>query len=215
MKVFIFDFDGTITTEDTTDLILGMLDESEIWQIEDDWKAGEILSYQCMKAQARFLRGITIGDVYRHLKRHSQVDPTFLALVDYLEAENFYTVVLSEGYDLSLRYHGVQTQIGEVYCSRLMTEDGRLTGELEVLNEKVWKYNEECLGCCICKVEFLHQLSERCDVTESFAVGDGGSDGCLFQYVDVSFSLDPKYEATHQVSDLSDVLQIIKKNAKH
>jgi hypothetical protein len=41
------------------------------------------------------------------------------------------------------------------------------------------------------------------------AVGDGGSDACLFQYVDVSFSLNPKHEATYHVKDLADVLAIL------
>jgi phosphoserine phosphatase len=70
------------------------------------------------------------------------------------------------------------------------------------------------MGCCICKVDFLLQLSKQLSVTKSFAVGDGGSDGCLFQYVDVSFSLNPKYKATYQVKDLSEVYNILRKNVR-
>ena len=214
MKVFIFDFDGTITTEDTTDLILDIPGEDEIWRIEEEWKNGKITSYQCMKAQARFLRGISIEDVHRHLKEHSQIDPKFAELARFLKTENFYITILSEGYDVSINFHEVQKHIEEIYCSKLLTENGKITGELEVLNEKVWNYNEACIGYCICKVDFLNQLSQQFNVTQSFAVGDGGSDECLFRYVDVSFSVNPKYEATHQVKDLSSVLKIMKKNMK-
>jgi len=211
MRVFIFDFDGTITTQDTTDLILEMPNDDQIWRLEKEWKEGKITSYQCMKAQARFLKGITIENVYQHLKEHSQLDPNFSKLVQYLKKQNFYTVILSESYDISLRFHNIQKYIKEIYCSKVETEQGKLTGELKVLNERPWNYNPKCLGCCICKVDYFHQLSKQLNVTESFAVGDGRSDECLFQYIDVSFSLNAQYEATHQVEDLSTVLKILRK----
>jgi len=209
MKVFILDFDGTITTEDTTDLILEMPGDDQIWRIEEEWKRGRIPSYRCMKEQAKFLKGITIEEVRQHLKQNSRTDPNFPRLVDFLKTENLAPVILSEGYDISVEFHGVQKHIEEIYCSKLVTENGILTGDLEVLNERTWNYNEKCLGCCICKVDFLCQLSREFGVTRSYAVGDGESDGCLFQYVDVSFSLNPKYEATYQVKDLYGVLKIM------
>lgn len=211
MKVFIFDFDGTITTKDTTDLILEIPNEDQIWRLEKEWKEGKITSYQCMKAQTRFLKGITIKEVQENLKQQSNIDPYFSKLVHFLKTENFYTMILSESYDIALRFHNVQKYIKYVYCSKVVTKQGTLTGELQVLNEKTWNYNTECLGCCICKVDFLRQLSKQFNVTQSFAVGDGGSDECLFQYVDVSFSLNPKYAATHQIKDLSAVLKILRK----
>jgi len=212
MKVFIFDFDGTITTEDTTDLILEIPDEDEIWRIEQQWKLGKISAYQCMKAQARFLKGTTTEKIVEHLKQHSRMDPNFLDLVRCLEAMNFSIIVLSEGYDISIEFHGVQKYIKEIHCSKLVANNGVLTGQLSVLNEKLWDYNAKCIGCCICKVDFLHQLKRRFNVTESFAVGDGRSDECLFQHVDISFSLNPKLKATYQVKNLSDVLDILSLN---
>ena len=214
MKVFIFDFDGTITTRDTTDLILEMSNEDQIWRLEKEWKEGKITSHECMKAQARFLKGISINEVQENLKQRSNIDPYFSKLVQFLKTENFYTMILSESYDISLRFHNVQEYIKDIYCSKIVTRQGILTGDLQVLNERLWDYNPKCLGCCICKVDFFRQLSKQFNVTQSFAVGDGGSDACLFQYVDVSFSLNPKYEATHQVKDLSAVLEILKKNFK-
>jgi HAD superfamily phosphoserine phosphatase-like hydrolase len=211
MQLFIFDFDGTITTEDTTDLILAMPNEDQIWHIEEEWQKGNITSFQCMKAQARFLKGITKENIYQHLKQHSHLDEKFVELVQYLKTRKIYPVVLSEGYDLSINFHNVHKQIPELYCSHLITENGTLTGELGVSNDKTWHYNEKCLGCCICKVEILRQLRMRYNVSQTFAVGDGRSDACLFMYVDVSFSLNPNYQATYQVNDLADVLRVLKK----
>jgi HAD superfamily phosphoserine phosphatase-like hydrolase len=212
MNLFIFDFDKTITSKDTTDLILELPNEDQIWQIEDKWKKRKITSYQCMKTQARFLKGITKEEIHQHLTQHSSIDRTFSQLVQFLKTQKICTVILSEGYDVSIKFHGVQNQINEIYCSHLVTENGLLTGKLEVSNEKTWNYNETCIGCCICKVDFLRQLSTQYEITQSFAVGDGRSDACLFKYVDVSFSLNPKYDATYQVKDLSDVLRLLKKH---
>lgn len=209
MKIFILDFDGTITTKDTTDLILEIPNEDQIWKIEKEWNEGKITSYQCMKAQARFLKGITTEKIHQHLKRFSRIDLNFQKLINLLKNMNFYTVILSEGYDISIRFHEVQKYIKDIFCSKLLIENGKLTGELYVPNERTWEYNEKCIGCCICKVDFLLQLGKQFKVTKSFAVGDGRSDECLFQHVDVSFSLNPKYNATYQVKDLSDVLKIL------
>lgn len=209
MKVFIFDFDGTITTEDTTDLILEIPNEEQIWQIEKEWNEGKITSYQCMKAQARFLKSITTKKIHQHLKKFSRIDPNFQKLINLLKNKNFYTIILSEGYDISIRFHEIPKYIKDIFCSKLLVENGKLTGELDVLNERTWEYNKKCIGCCICKVDFLLQLCKQFKITKSFAVGDGRSDECLFQHVDVSFSLNPKYNATYQVKDLSDVLKIL------
>ena len=209
MNLFIFDFDGTIALQDTTDLILEIPGNDKIWEIEEEWKQGKIPSYECMKAQARLLKGITPARIYQHLKTYNKIDPSFPMLVRNLKEMDFYTIILSEGYDLSLEFHRVQEHIEDIHCSKLLVEEGRLTGELKVSNEKMWYYNNECIGCCICKVDFLKKLIKRFDVKKSYAVGDGRSDACLFKYVDVSFSLNPKYEATYQVGDLSDILAIL------
>lgn len=209
MKVFVFDFDGTITMQDTTDLILELPGDEQIWRIEDDWKTGNITSYQCMRAQARFLNGVTIEAVHQHLAHYSRKDPGFSRLVQFLKTKHVNPVILSEGYDISLQFHQVHQQINEVYCSKLDTTNGMLTGELQMLNDQRWHYNSQCLGCCICKVNYITQLRNLETVTQSFAVGDGASDECLFKYVDVSFSLNPKYDATHQVTNLTEVHTIL------
>ena len=209
MKVFIFDFDGTVTTEDSTDLILELPDDARVWKIEEDWKHGKITSYECMKAQARYLKGITTERIRQHLRQHSHLDPSFPTLIGTLEARGFRTILLSEGYDLSIRFHEVQKQITEIHSSELVVAHGKLTGELKVSNERRRRFNKGCIGCCICKVEFLQQLNRSGEVTQSFAVGDGPSDACLFSFADVSFSLNPKHKATHQVGNLSEVLEIL------
>jgi HAD superfamily phosphoserine phosphatase-like hydrolase len=209
MKVFIFDFDGTITPEDTTDLILELPGDDRIWEIEREWAAGALTSYQCMKAQARFLQGISLDAVHRHLRQHSHVDKAFVPLLQFLQREGFYVVLLSEGYDVSIQFHDIPKHIPTIHCSRLVTEGSRFTGDLKVWNERIWDYADPCLGCCICKADFLLQLRKHHSITSSVAVGDGGSDACLFQYVDVSFSLNPKYKATYQVDNLAEVLAVL------
>jgi HAD superfamily phosphoserine phosphatase-like hydrolase len=209
MNLFIFDFDGTITLQDTTDLILEIPGNDQIWEIEEEWKQGNIPSYKCMKEQARFLEGITTTKIYQHLNKFSKMDPNFPLLVQNLNELNFYTIILSEGYDISLKFHRVQEYIKDIHCSKLLVEKGRLTGELKVSNEKIWDYNNKCIGCCICKVDFLKKLIKRFSFNKTFAVGDGRSDECLFKYVDISFSLNPKFEATYQVRDLSEILTVL------
>lgn len=212
MKTFIFDFDGTITKEDTTDVILGSIpDAKQIWQLEEDWKSGRITSYQCMKAQTRFLKGTTLEKVNQNLKQNSHMDVNFPKLVQFLKATDFHIVVLSEGYDISIKFHHINEYVKEIHCSELLVRNGKLTGGLKVLNEKRWNYNEKCIGCCICKVDFLQRLKKEFKIDKIVAVGDGLSDECLFHHVDISFSLNPKIKADHQVKDLGDVLKILEK----
>jgi HAD superfamily phosphoserine phosphatase-like hydrolase len=214
MNLFIFDFDGTITIEDTTDLILEIPEKDQIWQIEEEWKIGNLTSYQCMKKQAKFLKGISTRRIFNQLKKRSRVDPGFLRLVNYLKARNYHIIVLSEGYDLSIKFHEVRKFVKDIHCSRLLVKRDKLIGELEVSNNKKWSYNKNCVGCCICKVDFVNKLrrsSSEPKFTKVFAVGDGRSDACLFQHVDVSFSLNSDYESNYQVKNLDNVLAILKK----
>ena len=210
MNLFIFDFDGTITKEDVTDLVLEIPSEDRIWEIEKEWREGRITSYECMKEQARFLKGLTTEEVYEHLRGRSHLDPCFPQLVRFLEKAGFRTVILSEGYDLAIRFHQVKKYVEDIHCSELLAEDGKLTGELKVQNGELWGHNKQCIGCCTCKVDYLRQLGKKVNLSKSFAVGDGRSDECLFQHVDVSFSLNPEYKATYEVKNLCDVLGILK-----
>jgi phosphoserine phosphatase len=134
--------------------------------------------------------------------------------VSLLKAMDYHIVVLSEGYDISIEFHKVKHQVKDIYCSKLLTMDGRLTGGLEVFNKKKWRYNDRCIGCCICKVDFLFQLNKKSGVEKSIAVGDGRSDECLFQYIDVSFSLNEKIKASFQAEDLGEVYKILKKQQR-
>ena len=84
----------------------------------------------------------------------------------------------------------------------------RVTKEFQ---RRKWRVDHKRVLRIMRENDFLCRMRKKFNVERSFAVGDGRSDECLFQYVDISFSLNPEYKATYQVKDLSDVLKIISK----
>src|SRR5262245_12565255 len=63
VKCHVFvDFDGTIASLDTTDLLLERFAAPQWRQIEEDWKAGLIGSRECLVRQIDLVRATSVED---------------------------------------------------------------------------------------------------------------------------------------------------------
>ena len=55
VRIFV-DFDGTISLEDTTDVVLERFADPSWQKVEAEWLAGHIGSRECMKRQVELMR---------------------------------------------------------------------------------------------------------------------------------------------------------------
>lgn len=176
----ICDFDGTITTQDTTDRVLEALADPAWREFESRWVAGEITAAYCMRRQVELIGGSkaeldTVLDGAR-------LDPGFLAFASWCERRGLLVSIVSDGVDYFitriLARHGLD---------HLPVVANRLTGEPGAWRlEQPWSREGCAAGSGVCK----------CSVTEPWApelrttvyVGDGRSDFCVSGRADVLFA---------------------------
>ena len=163
------DFDGTIATVDTTDLLLERFAGPAWLDVEEDWKAGRIGSRECMLRQIALVRATP-----RQLDEfvdEIEIDPAFPSFVALCRSRGLAVTVVSDGIDrtvgATLRRHGLELPFR--------------ANHLEWQGEDRWRLTfpharDDCrtlAGTCKC------QFAPARPGTVRVVVGDGRSDYCV------------------------------------
>jgi 2-hydroxy-3-keto-5-methylthiopentenyl-1-phosphate phosphatase len=170
---FAIDFDGTITWEDTTDVLLDRRADPAWLDVEKEWLAGRIGSRECLARQAALIRatpeelGATLMDV--------AIDPDFAPFVAAASRAGATMQVVSDGFDRCilplLERAGLQLP---VTCNRLSPIEGnRWAAEFP-------SFTPDCQsmsGVCKCQAARTKRML--------VLIGDGRSDFCLASRADV------------------------------
>jgi 2,3-diketo-5-methylthio-1-phosphopentane phosphatase len=100
MQVFC-DFDGTISKEDVTDLVLERFARPEWHAIEDQWTDGKITSAQCMQRQVRLIEA-TRDELDAFLDT-VEIDSAFVAFKQFCDKKGLALTVVSDGVEYFIR----------------------------------------------------------------------------------------------------------------
>ncbi len=172
------DFDGTISSIDTVDAILGQFAQPEWELIEEEWKRGEIGSGECMRQQIALIDASKqqLDDALEAMT----IDPHFLAFVRFCESSAVPITVISDGVDYFI------TRILQRYgLAHLPVIANHLVAQPHNRFQLVSNYaNPACsfaAGVCKCK-----QLRQCAGMT--VFVGDGRSDFCAATSADMLFA---------------------------
>ncbi|WP_051228565.1 MtnX-like HAD-IB family phosphatase [Pleomorphomonas oryzae] len=95
------DFDGTIATDDVTDLVLDRFALPEWRDIEARWEAGLINSAECMQAQIRLIHAGQ-GEIDELLEQ-VEIDPGFADFKRFCDRNDIEIVIVSDGVDHFIR----------------------------------------------------------------------------------------------------------------
>jgi 2,3-diketo-5-methylthio-1-phosphopentane phosphatase len=172
------DFDGTITTEDTTDAVLRALAHPDWETLEDDWTCGRLSAAECMRRQIALIQGddAAIGAVLDCM----QLRNGFLEFVAWCRRRGIALVVVSDGVDRFIRHvlarHGI-TDL-PVIANRLAGVPGARA------LEQPWSVRTCAAGSGVCKCRIA-----RTEVPEELVyIGDGRSDFCVAGTADLLFA---------------------------
>jgi 2,3-diketo-5-methylthio-1-phosphopentane phosphatase len=194
LRVFC-DFDGTVAQSDATDVVLERL-AGEHWRhIEADWIAGRIDSAECM---ARQIALVEASESALHAVLDSiELDPGFASFAAWCESAAVPLAIVSDGVDVFI--HRILARRG---LSRLPVIANRLerVGETRYRLSHPWR-SEGCgAGVCKCAVTALREAGA--EPSPIMYVGDGRSDFCVSNRVDVLFAKGAlaEYARTRQLS---------------
>lgn len=178
--LFVIDFDGTLSDTDSVD---GMLEEfaPSVWKnAEQDWLAGNITAFECMRKQIRMVRASRVD--LENLFRTIELDDSFLTFYRYV-SQFAHLAIVSDGLDHAIHTSTCHAGFPEipVYANRLLfLSDG--------IDISFPHYSPRCkAGNGVCKCAVAHGLSGLYG-GRTVLVGDGKSDYCLAENSDVVFA---------------------------
>lgn len=183
--IIVSDFDGTITQEDVTDLVLSQLAHPSWREVEQEWALGLIGSRECLERQVALVDAS--AKELNALIDSVSVDPYFANFHDFARRKKIPLYVVSDGFDLIIRrvmkHSGLNGPLHHgkhLFSSRLKLRGRRL--------EPRFPYSgPPCAhNCATCKVEVIRRLRGK----GSFVVfiGDGLSDQFAAREADVVFA---------------------------
>lgn len=183
MHVFC-DFDGTITTVDTTDRVLSRL-AAPAWEaLEADWRAGRISAAACMKGQVALIEGddAALDAVLDEI----ELAEGFTEFVAWCESHAIPLAVVSDGVD-----HFIKRILSRHGAGSLPVVSNRLTGRPGARRLSQPHRREGCAaGAGVCKCEATaRRLGQGLRPTVVY-IGDGRSDFCVSARADVLFARD-------------------------
>ena len=170
VKCHVFvDFDGTIASLDTTDLLLERFAAREWRQIEEDWKAGLIGSRECLVRQIDLVRA-TPAELDNFIE-DIEIDPAFAGFVDLCLEQGHEVTVVSDGLDRTvdavLKRHELDLPF---YANRL---EWRGADRWRLRFPHARSDCKALSGNCKC------QFTEGAPLDLCMVVGDGRSDFCI------------------------------------
>ncbi len=175
----VVDFDGTVSREDTTDLLLERFAEPGWQEIEEEWVAGRMGSRECMVRQIDLVRATPeqMADFIDHI----EIDRHFLGFVRVCERFGLPVVIASDGLDLII--HTVLKKAGLGHLPVVANHLSHIDGAHWCLSSPHASGSCSALsGTCKCAV-----VRERKKAL-TLVVGDGRSDRCAASEADFVFA---------------------------
>ncbi len=164
---FLCDFDGTITQDDTSHVILNHFTGKRWIPINDAWRRFEITTEDRVRRQFGLFH--TSEEELEKVVRQVAIDPHFPAFVGWCRRNGHNLKIVSDGFDFCIDRILSQHDLGhlEYVANHLSFEDGTMI--LEFANQ-----NPECRMCGNCK--WMVSREAQRNGRRIVYIGDGLSD---------------------------------------
>lgn len=181
-KIFVSDFDGTITKQDTLSKFLEDYADSKWLDIENDWRNGKFGSQECLIRQFSLVPNLTPELIDKFLDT-IEIDEWFIPFCNKAKKHNLPVVVLSDGLDYFINKIFEKYKIDYI---NVITNHAYFNEYkkfiLEFPNDSRRCTNDA--GTCKCKV--VTNLKKRYKTV--YYAGDGASDFCVSKHPDIVFA---------------------------
>lgn len=176
-QIFV-DFDGTITSADSTDLLLEQFADPSWRVIEEAWVAGAIGSRECIARQVGLLR--ISQQKLENFVSGVRTDPYFPEFVDFCRGHAIPVMIVSDGLDAVIRRVLAGLDLDVPFVANRMKHVADDRWMLEFPNAK-----GDCAslaGNCKCAAIRSGKAPRR------ILIGDGRSDFCAATSADIVFA---------------------------
>lgn len=183
-KIFLFDFDGTLVTEDILDVmcdIVGKKEESI--ELKNKVLHGLVQGYGPLCTRINFLQGVTYQQMKDKLDENNYLRDGVVELFKTLNDKGYITVVSSGNIEPVLRYYQELLNITYVFGSKPDMDGDKILG----ISESSFRSHDFKYEACL---DVIHQYDE--EEKKVYGVGDSAVDISMLSLADVKFAIDPK-----------------------
>ena len=183
-KIFLFDFDGTLVTEDILDVmcdIVGKKEESI--ELKNKVLHGFVQGYGPLCTRINFLQGVTYQQMKDKLDENNYLRDGVVELFKTFNDKGYITVVSSGNIEPVLRYYQELLNITYIFGSK-PNMDG----------DKIVNISESSFRSHDFKYESCFNVIHKYDGEEIkvYGLGDSAVDISMLSLADVKFAIDPK-----------------------
>ena len=184
--VIVSDFDGTITMEDSNDLLIEVCGNAENIEVEAAYTAGAYGNQETMSRHFELLR-ISPEAYEDFLDRNIHIDPGFDAFLQQAREKNTPFFIVSAGFR-----QGIERILGEARLQGVQIFANDLQGETHLMPSFALE-NVICtegIGPCgNCKKVCIDTIGRQTG-RKIIYIGDGMTDRCTVQKADMLFAKD-------------------------
>ncbi|MCL2400948.1 MAG: MtnX-like HAD-IB family phosphatase [Defluviitaleaceae bacterium] len=202
------DFDGTITQEDSNDLLFKKYGNDVNVKIEEDFCAGILGTRPAMAMHFESLH-ITMEEYYKFLEQHIHIDEGFDPLLNWIHEKNIPLFIVSAGFRQGIehvlgqkRLENIQVFANDLYINEESSSDQNGQPIYPVFAESTASCIKDFGPCGNCKRACIQNSGHQTRRQIVF-VGDGLTDRCAAEEADLVFaktdSALAKYCSTHNL----------------
>lgn len=174
------DFDGTITKEDTIDMLLTTFASDKWLKIEEMWEQGLIGSRECLEKQMECIEFFS-EEMLDNFINHTVIDESFIPFLEKVKQLRLSLYIVSDGFDLLINKILNKYNITgiKVFSNRLLLIDNKFKTFFPY-------YDSDCeakSGLCKCNIVKNLGLNRKI-----IYIGDGRSDLCGSKHADILFA---------------------------
>ena len=183
-KIFLFDFDGTLVTEDILDVVCDIVGKKEeSIELKNKVLYGHVKGYGPLCTRINFLRGVTYQQIKDKLDENNYLRDGVVELFKTLHNKGYITVVSSGNLELVLKYYQELLNITYVFGSKPNMDGDKIINILESnFSSHDFKYD-----ACF---DVIHRYDNEEKLV--YGLGDSAADISMLSLADVKFAIDPK-----------------------
>ena len=206
-KLFLFDFDGTLTNCDMLDEVLTIVDKKQqSIELNKLVTSGQVVgSLKPLCTRINFLQGVSLDTINEFLQQNDFLRPGVRELFDYLNKNDFITVIISGNITPTLSYYQKLLNVTHIVGTQVPVENGVLQPVDHATLDPDFKKT--------CSKQLIEKLQVPFENT--YAIGDSIVDREMLQYAKHTFTINPKggienYANVVLDNDLSEIINYIK-----